>query len=259
MAWRAGPGMVTVSPCPAPLPFAVPGPAARALRRQAGRAALMVRLGRPLYPTALPASVELRPAADLRRWTRRALWLAAALFALLLAFAWSEGEFTPLEGETAQDYLDHLIGLALSPLLLLPLACLVAAAVLDVVRRRRPDWVKISLSDTEAVVEGPGGAWTIPVREFAAVALRRVPRLTVNWHATEAPSRHAIHRPPRPPLLKGETLWWVELVHPDPDRSVPVWAAQTSPIPSAGRHNAESMARHVAHGFAERLGLKLEA
>ncbi len=234
-------------------------PNARETRRQAGRAALMVALGRPLYPTALPATVELRPTADVRRWTRRLLWLAAALLAGLVAFAWAEGEFTPLEDETARDYLDHLLGLAMSPLLLLPLGCLGAAAMLELERRRRPEWVRISLSDTEAIVEGPGGAWTTPVSEFAAVALRHVPRRTINRHAMESRPRSTFHRPPRQPLLKWETLWWVELVHPDPERSVPVWAAQTGPVPSAGRHNAESMARHVAHGFARRLDLPLEA
>lgn len=231
----------------------------RAMRRQAGRAALMVRLGRPLYPQALPATVELRPAADLRRWTRWALGLGAAGFALLVAAAWTTGLLDRLEEETVADYLGHLADLALSPWVVPPATCLAAAAVFDLLRRRRPDWVRISLSDTEARVEGPGGAWTIPVTEFRAVALRHAPRRTLDARALEGRPRAALHRPPRPPLLRLDTLWWVELAHPDPERSVPLWAAETSGIVSAGRHNAESMARHVAHGFARRLGLKLEA
>ena len=69
-------------------------------------------------------------------------------------------------------------------------------------------------------------------------------------HAT-GQNRYLGSRGPDTPLLRRETLWWVELRHPDPQRSVPLWA-------SYGDH-AQAAARRAPRGFAHRLDLPTEA
>lgn len=220
----------------------------RAERLSTARAELMARLDRPLHSEALPATVELRPAENFRRRTRIALWLAGISFAVLLAYTWNEGLLDRAEDEPLGEYLAYLFELAQSEWLLVPALCLAAAGMFHWMRRRRPDWVRISLSKAEARVEGPGGVWVTPVAEFAAVALRRRNRVVIdpypNSTGLAGPLRH------QSSWLRQETLWWVELVHPDAERSVPVWAS------SAG--NAESMAKHVTRGYAHRLDLPVE-
>lgn len=220
----------------------------RAERLSAARAELMARLGRPLHSEALPATIELRPTENLRRRTRIALWLAGISFLVLLAYAWNEGLLARAENEPLGEYLAYLIDLARSAWLLLPVLCLGAAGMFHWMRRRRPDWVRISLSKEEVRVEGPGGVWVTPVREFIAVALRRRSRVVIDIYTNSTGLAGQLR--PQSSWLRQETLWWVELVHPDAERSVPVWAS------TAG--NAETMAKHVTRGYAHRLDLPVE-
>jgi hypothetical protein len=208
----------------------------------------MARLERPLYSEALPATVELRPTEKLRRSTHIALWLAGISFLVLLAYARNEGMLDRAENEPFGEYFAYLVDLAQSEWLLVPGLCLAAAGMLHWMRRRRPDWVRISLSKNEARIEGPGGVWVTPVTEFTAVALRTRSRVVIDPY----PNSTGLAGPLRPQSswLRQETLWWVELVHPEAERSVPVWAS------TAG--NAESMAKHVTRGYAHRLDLPVE-
>jgi hypothetical protein len=220
----------------------------RAERLSAARAGLMARLERPLHSEVLPATVELRPAENLRRRTRIALWLAGISFAVLLAYAWNEGALDRAEDEPIGEYLAYLIELAQSEWLLVPVLCLGAAGMFHWMHRRRPDWVRISVSKEEARVEGPGGVWVTPVREFIAVALRRRSRVVIDTYTNSTGLAGQLR--PQSSWLRQETLWWVELVHPDVERSVPVWAS------TAG--NAETMAKRVTRGYAHRLDLAVE-
>jgi hypothetical protein len=220
----------------------------QAERLSAARAELMAQLGRPLHSEALPAVIELRPTESLRRRTRIALWLAGASVVVLLAYAWNEGLLDRAEDEPLGQYLRHLLDLAWSDWMLVPGMCLAAAGILHQLRRRRADWVRISLTREEARVEGPGGVWITPMTEFAAVALRRRNRIVIDPYPNSTGLAGQLR--PQSSWLRQETLWWVELVHPDPERSVPVWAS------TAG--NAESMARHVTRGYAHRLDLEVE-
>ena len=148
------------------------------------------------------------------------------------------------------DNLAHLLDLAWSPWLLLPGAFLLAAVLLHVLRRRRPEWVRISLSREEVRVEGPAGRWTTPVAAFSGLALRRRDgRTYLMTQQYSSNMRQLGLQGPSRPLVRREALWWVELVHPEPERSVPIWAA-------ASDHAGEA-ARRAARRFAARLDLPM--
>jgi hypothetical protein len=228
----------------------MPGATGSATRRSAARAEMLARLGTPHIFETLPATVELQPAAALDSPTRILLGGAAVAFAALLYTAWVGGYLEGIEGEPLSDYLGHLAGLAWNAWMLLPAALLAAAVVLQLMRRRRPAWVRISLSREQVRVEGPAGTWTTPIKAFRAVALRRRAgyALRLTNHTTNVNRR--IYAGRSYAVLERPALWWVELVHDDSDRSVPIWAQ----FGEAARAGAERAAR----GFAHRLDLPVE-
>lgn len=207
---------------------------------------MFARLGNPDALAKMPATVELRPAAELDRPTWYALGGAALSAAALVFAAFVGDQLYWIPGDPLADHLAHLADLAWSPWLLLPGGFLLVAAMLRMLRRRRPEWVRISLSREEVRVEGPAGTWTTPVDAFAGLALRMRPGRT--YLMTDSRSLNMWHlglRGPDRPLHRREALWWIELVHPEPQRSVPIWA-------SASDH-AQDAARRAARSFAARL------
>lgn len=234
----------------APAGDATRRPPWRMRRRAAARALMLARLGKPSVLEALPATVELRPAAEIGRFVRIALVGAAIALAALIYVAWANWEFAMNEEEPLSEYLLHLADLALSDWMLLPGGLLLGAAVLQFLRLQRPEWVRISLSREEARVEGPGGTWTTPIAAFSAVAVRKRPGFTIGGtnHTTNLNRR--IFAGKTYSLAQRETLWWVELVHAEPERSLPIWA-----------HFGEFAgpgAERAARGFAQRFGLPVE-
>lgn len=222
---------------------------ADARRISVARAIMFARLGDPDALATMPATVELQPAAELDRPTWYALGGAAITIAGLVYAAWIGDLLYWIPGDPLDEYLAHLADLAWSPWLLLPACFLLAAAVLRLLRRRRPEWVRISLSRQEVTVQGPAGAWSMPVTEFTALALQTRPGVTYMMTARFSPSmllQLGLHRP-NEPLVRREALWWIELQHPDPERSVPIWARQGD--------TAGDAAKRAARRFADRLGL----
>lgn len=222
----------------------------RVRRRATARALMLARLGKPSILEALPATVELRPAAEVGRFVRIALLSAAIALAALVYVAWADWRFVLGEEATLPDYLLHLLDLALSDWMLLPGGLLLAAAVLQVLRLQRPEWVRISLSREEARVEGPGGAWTTPIPDFSAVAVRKRPGFSIGGRRSTSSLNGSLVPGESDTLLQRKTLWWVELVHPEPERSLPLWA-HFGAFAGPG-------AERAARGFAERFGLPVE-
>lgn len=206
---------------------------------------MLARLGKPFILEALPATVELRPAAEIGRFVRIALVCAAIALAALIYVAWADWQFAMNEEEPLSDYLLHLVDLAFSDWMLLPGGLLLAAAVLQFLRLQRPEWVRISLSREEARVEGPGGTWTTPIAAFSTVAVRKRPGFAIGGTNRNT----SLHSRPDT-LLRRETLWWVELVHAEPERSLPIWA-HLGDFAGPG-------AERAARGFAHRFGLPVE-
>jgi hypothetical protein len=225
-------------------------PSRRARRRAAARALMLARLGKPSILEALPATAELRPAAEIGRFVRLALAAAALSLAVLVYIAWADWGFAMNEEEPLSDYLLHLADLALSDWMLLPAGLLLLSGLLQMLRRRQPEWVRISLSREEAMVEGPGGTWTTPIAAFSAVAVRKRPGFAIRGTNQTTNVNRRIQAGRTYALLERETLWWVELVHPDPERSLPVWA-HFGDFAGPG-------AERAARGFAQRFGLPLE-
>lgn len=225
-------------------------PSWRARRRATARALMLARLGKPYILEVLPATVELRPTAELGRFVRIALIGAAVALAALVYFAWADWQFVLGEEATLSDYLVHVADLALSDWMLLPGGLLLAAGVLDMLRRRQPEWVRISLSREDARVEGPGGTWTTPIAEFSAVAVRKRPGFAIGGRRSTSSLNGSLVPGESDTLLQRKTLWWVELVHPDPERSLPLWA-HFGAFAGPG-------AERAARGFAERFGLPVE-
>jgi hypothetical protein len=211
---------------------------------------MLARLGKPFILEALPATVELRPAAEIGRFVRIALVCAAIALAALIYVAWADWQFAMNEEEPLSDYLLHLVDLAFSDWMLLPGGLLLAAAVLQFLRLQRPEWVRISLSREDARVEGPGGTWTTPIAEFSAVAVRKRPGFAIGGRRSTSSLNGSLVPGESDTLLQRKTLWWVELVHPDPERSLPLWA-HFGAFAGPG-------AERAARGFAERFGLPVE-
>lgn len=234
----------------APAGEALPRPSRRARRRATARALMLARLGQPSILEALPATVELRPATEIGRYVHIVLVCAAVSLAALIYFAWADWRFVLGEEATLPDYLLHVADLALSDWMLLPGGLLLVAGVLHMLRRRQPEWVRISLSREEARVEGPGGAWTTPIAVFSAVAVRKRPGFTIGGTTRETNLDQRIYAGKGYSILQRDTLWWVELVHRDPERSLPLWA-QFGDFAGPG-------AERAARGFAQRLGLPVE-
>lgn len=221
---------------------------AGARRVAVARATMFARLGNPDALANMPATVELRPAAQLDRPTWYALGGAATSLAMLVYAALIGDQLYWIPGDPLDEYLAHLADLAWSAWVLVPAAFLLAAALLRLQRGRRPEWVRISLSRQEVTVEGPAGTWIMPVAEFTAVALETRPGNTYVMSRLHTPRMWELgFRGPDIPLVRRETLRWIELRHPDPQRSVPIWARQGD----AG----EEVARRAALRFADRLGL----
>ncbi len=206
---------------------------------------MLARLGKPYILEALPATVELRPAAEIGRFVRIALVGAAVSLAALIYFAWADWRFVLGEEATLPDYILHVADLALSDWMLLPGGLLLVAGVLHMLRRRQPEWVRISLSREEARVEGPGGTWTTPIAAFSAVAVRKRPGFAIG-----GTNRNTHLNRRSDAWVQRDTLWWVELVHQDPQRSLPLWA-HFGDFAGPG-------AERAARGFAQRLGLPVE-
>jgi hypothetical protein len=217
-------------------------------RQSIARAIMFARLGAPDALATLPATIELRPAAEVGRPMRYALGGAVVSTAALLYAALVGDRLYWIEEDPVADNLAYFLDLASSPWLLLPGAFLLAAALLQVLRRRRPEWVRISLSREEVRVEGPAGNWTTPVTAFSGLALHRREGRTYMMTDPYSPNmRHLGLQGPSRPLVRREALWWIELVHPEPERAVPIWA-------SASDHAGDA-ARPAARSFAARLNL----
>lgn len=230
---------------------ATPGHAALS----AARAALMAELDAPMLTGPLPATVELRPAAPARRWARMALGGAALSGAVLLAFAWNEGLLDRAEGEPFADYLGHLLDLAQSAWLLVPGLCLAAAAAFAALGRRRPDRVRITLSQDGAKVEGPGGTWDIPMAEFTAVALRMRPGTAIHMTSQETNLHRGILAGQRYAVLQREALWWWSWSIPTPSarcrsgRPARRTAGPAAGAPRRGSHSGSACRRRSGRGL----------
>jgi hypothetical protein len=217
-------------------------------RLSIARAIMFARLGKPDALATMPATIEQRPAAEVGRPMRYALGGAVVSTAALLFGAFVGDRLYWIAEDSVADNLAHLLDLAWSRWVLLPGACLLAAVLLHALRRRRPEWVRVSLSREEVRVEGPAGSWTTPVAAFSGLALRRRDGRTylmTQQHSSNM-RQLGLHGPSRP-MVRREALWWIELVHPDPQRSVPIWA-------SASDHAGDA-ARRAARSFAARLDL----
>lgn len=112
------------------------------------------------------------------------------------------------------------------------------------VHRRMPRWERVRLALETVRYEADTGAWEEPVRRYAGLALRR--------RRTQRASRRARRRQrtatERALRLEEEIeLWWVELVHHDPSRTVVVWASD--------RHFAASDGLDLVEHLGERLRL----
>ena len=198
------------------------------------RAAQFAGLLDELDPGRLPARVELDPGAPVR-FGIRALYGTAAGLALMIgtgvALTWEERE----AAEVA-------FGFAL-PTFVAGLGGWAQLRHRDVPRR-----LVLELTDAKVTVETSTGSWSLPVSTYAGLALRnwQVSRATPHGH----PSRHgrtALERGMR--IGDDVTLWWAELVHPDPARTVVLWAGSEVGAASDGRDRAER--------FARRFGLPL--
>ncbi len=215
------------------------------------QAARMARLGPPMLSGPLPAAIELPRQTDFRTLAVISFGLGVLSLGWLLTAAWNEGLFERAENEPLGEYLGYLLELAQSAWLLLPLLFFVGAVAFNRMRRNPQDWLRISLSTEEAQVEGAGGAWRVPVADFTAVALRT--RAGFSMKLTNQTTTNVVRGilpGQQYSILGRETLWWVELIHPDPERSVPVWASDAP--------NAEATGRRVAVSVADRLGLPID-
>lgn len=219
--------------------------AAAVIEARAGR---MERLGPPMLTGALPATVELPDTMNFGLLALLALALGLGSLAWLLNATWEEGLLAREEGEPLADYASHLLDVALTRGLFLPLLCLVAAAGLYWAHRNPPNRVRISLSREAVRVEDGGRAWTMPVAGYAGVTLRHRKGFTSRVEEDsigQSRGRITGQGYASVPL----TLWWVELVHPDPMRSIPVWASLAPTGEEAGRR--------IAASLSDRLGLPL--
>ncbi|HWS76521.1 MAG TPA: hypothetical protein VN324_15390 [Quisquiliibacterium sp.] len=198
------------------------------------RAAPFVGLLDDLDPGRLPARFDLDPGAPFRLGIR-VLYGAAVGLALLIgtgvALTWEEREAAE-------------VAFALA----LPAVVAGLGAWAHLRHRDVPRRFVLDLTEARVLVETLAERWSLPVSSYAGLALR-------SWQVSKAaplghPSRHgrtALERGMR--IGEDVTVWWVELVHPDPSRVVVLWAGSEVAAASDGLDRAER--------FARRFGLPL--
>lgn len=200
----------------------------------------MIEIARPpLAPEALPATTAAAPRAAARETVRVLLGLGAAVFAATFLALWAFEGFADITGAA---------GAALLPALVFAALALVQA------RRARglPERLALTLSREGVAVESEFGRSDTPLAAFAGVASRYEAE-PPGW----GPPRETVHREQRPvgaprrwhPARGRAVRAWVELVHPDPARSVPLWVSR--------RTDGADEARPMARRFAAALGKPL--
>lgn len=204
---------------------------ARVAARQAERAGWIKAAPRQLSPKRLPAEITVAPGLAHRRNARWLGMIAAGFLALLAVSAAVAG---------------GLDDPAIALLSLAPSATAGAGALWHLAKARSaPARLTLALSATDVTLDADGRPWSAPLSAFEGVALRSVATQKANARAR---SRRTAEEAKR---RVGEEirLYWVELTHADPERSVPLWASD-APF-------ASSDALGAARRFADRLGLPL--
>jgi hypothetical protein len=204
---------------------------ARTVARQAERAGWVRAAKPPLSAKRLPATLSVAPGLAHRRNARLLGYVALGFLGLFAVSVLATGG------------LEEPVIVVLS---LVPPATAGAGAIWHLMKARAaPSRFRLTLSETGVGVEADGRAWTAPLTAFEGVALRMVITQTANPRArqrrTLAEAKQRIGEEIR--------LYWVELTHPDPDQSIPLWASD-APF-------ASSDGLAAARGFAARLGLPL--
>lgn len=204
---------------------------ARIVAQQARTARWIGAAARPLSAKRLPASLSVTPGLAHRR-NARLLGLIAGAFVALFAVS-----------VAVAGGIDDPVIVALS---MVPPATAGAGALWHLaMARAAPSRLSLTLSETEVESLADGQSTTVPLSAFEGVSLRSV-------LAQKASPRARQNRTPAETRLRvGEEirLYWVELTHPEPLRSVPLWASDA--------RFASSDGLEAARRFAARLGLPL--
>lgn len=199
--------------------------------RQAERARWVAASGRQATPKRLPLTLSLAPGLAHRR-NARLLGMVAAGFLALLAVS-----------VAVMGGVEEPVIMALS---LVPPAVAGAGALWHLAKARRvPGRMRLTLSETGVGIESDGRAWTLPLSAFEGVALRSA----VTQKESPRARRHRTVAEMKFRVGEEIRLYWAELVHPDPEQSVPLWASDA--------RFASSDGLAAARGFAARLGLPL--
>jgi hypothetical protein len=212
------------------------------------------------HEPALRHAVDDLPAAVVARQAERAGWLKAASRRLPGTLALAPGlahrRNARLLGMVAAGFLalfavsvlvagglDEPVIVALS---LVPPATAAAGALWHLAKARTaPARLTVTLSKAGVEIDADGRRSALPLGAFEGVALR----VAVTQKASPRARRHRTVAETRDRVGEEIRLHWVELTHPDPARSVPLWA---SDAPFAG---SDGLA--AARGFAAALGLPL--
>ena len=194
-----------------------------------------------LDPDRLPARVELDPGAPVRLGLKVLYGTAAGLAVLAgvgLALTWEERD----AAEVAFGFVP--------PAIVAGLGAWAHLRHRDVPRR-----FVLEVTASKVTVETLADRWSLPVSAYEGVALRR-------WQVSKAsPRRHAtVHQRTqlerRMRLGEDVTLWWVELVHPDPARTVVLWADREVGAAAEGLDRAEHFAQRFRLPLLTTSGLR---
>lgn len=205
------------------------------------RAAPFAGLLEDLDPDRLPARAELDPGAPVRLGLKVLYGTAAGLALLVgtgLALTWE-----------AREAAEVAFGVAL-PAIVGGLGAWAHLRHRDVPRR-----FVLELTEAKVTVETAAHRWSLPVSTYRGVALR-------SWQVSKAvphghPSRHRRTQLERSMRLGDDvTLWWVELVHPDPARTVVLWADREVGAAADGLDRAERFAQRFRLPLLTTAGLQ---
>lgn len=235
--WHPGPiaGHAPMSGAPAyPLAHAVDRLPRAVVRRQAERAELIRSAEPAIDPGMLPQEIRLTPGAAFADRARNAFRATGALMLFTLVMWWFFGAAAPLD--------------ILGPLALPALA---AGFGVDAWRksRRYSEGLVIAISATEVAMTSERGVWTTPVAAFEGVAVRGVSGQK-EWSGLRKASRTDLQR--RQGVGEASrALYWIELAHADPEKSVPLWTFE------AGSDSMRMLVVWPAERFARALGRPL--
>jgi len=207
----------------------LPAPASAA---DAERAAPWKLAAKPIDAQWLPATLEVRPGDAVRQGQRWLLVAAAVMFVVLGLGVWLDGDDLSLAERVAGT-------------VALPLVLVALSGWVHWTHRHRPGWMKLRLGLDEVAFEGPAGRWSEPLANYAGLALRRHMTNTRRPHSPGNPrhGRNALERTLR--LDEDVELWWVELVHDKPERSVVLWASDEPAVSIDGHQRVDALAERL--------------